>query len=89
VDGIDATAGITTHDENEARTNRAMLGRAQRVVVLADGSKLGRTTLARMGEIHDVHEVITDSSAAPGAVAAIRRAGVRVTVVEAGSAEDR
>jgi DeoR family transcriptional regulator of aga operon len=89
VDGIDATAGITTHDENEARTNRAMLGRARQVVVLADGSKLGRTTLARMGDIQDVHEVITDSSAAPGAVAAIRRAGVRVTVVEVGSAEDR
>ena len=89
VDGIDATAGITTHDENEARTNRAMLGRAQRVVVLADGSKLGRTTLARMGDIQDVHEVITDSSAAPAAVAAIRQAGVRVTVVEVTSAKDR
>ena len=66
-----------------------MLGRARRVVVLADGSKLGQTTLARMGGIEDVHEVVTDSSAAPGAVTAIRRVGVRVTVVEAGSARDR
>ncbi|WP_410608045.1 DeoR/GlpR family DNA-binding transcription regulator [Amycolatopsis sp. lyj-109] len=88
VDGIDA-AGITTHDENEARTNRAMLGRARRVVVLADGSKLGRTTLARMGDIQDVHEVITDSSAASGAVAELRRAGVRVTVVEVGATGER
>jgi DeoR family transcriptional regulator of aga operon len=42
-----------------------------------------------MGDIQDVHEVITDASAAAGAVAAIRRAGVRVTVVEVGSAQDR
>ncbi len=89
VDGIDASAGITTHDENEARTNRAMLGRARRVIVVADGSKLGQTTLARMGDIQDVHEVITDRSAAPDAVAAIQRAGVRVTVVEVASAKKR
>lgn len=82
VDGIDATAGITTHDENEARTNRAMLSRAKRVVVMADGSKLGQATLARIADIQDVHEVITDLSADPAAVAAIRAAGVRVTVVE-------
>ncbi|MBP2328243.1 DeoR family transcriptional regulator of aga operon [Kibdelosporangium banguiense] len=88
VDGIDASAGITTHDENEARTNHAMLGRARRVVVLADGSKIGQTTLARMGDIQDVHEVITDQSAAPEAVAAIQRAGVRVTVVEVACARD-
>jgi DeoR family transcriptional regulator, aga operon transcriptional repressor len=72
-----------THDEDEARTNRAMLSRAQRVVVMADGSKLGTAALARISDIHDVHEVITDLSADPAAVAAIQAAGVRVTVVEA------
>ncbi|MGW5718473.1 DeoR/GlpR family DNA-binding transcription regulator [Amycolatopsis sp. NPDC003865] len=82
VDGIDAAGGITTHDENEARTNRAMLGRAQRVVVIADGSKLGRRTLARIGDITEVDELITDPSADSGSVAAIRAAGVRVTVVD-------
>ncbi|MEU3645704.1 DeoR/GlpR family DNA-binding transcription regulator [Lentzea sp. NPDC034063] len=82
VDGVDVTAGITTHDENEARTNRAMLSRAKQVIVMADGSKLGKATLARIADIHDVHEVITDLSADPAAVAAIRAAGVRVTVVE-------
>ncbi|WP_245743440.1 DeoR/GlpR family DNA-binding transcription regulator [Lentzea fradiae] len=87
VDGIDAVAGITTHDENEARTNRAMLSRAKRVVVMADGSKLGQATLARIADIQDVHEVVTDLSADPAAVAAIRAAGVRVTVVEVKAAK--
>ncbi|MFD4637317.1 DeoR/GlpR family DNA-binding transcription regulator [Lentzea sp. NPDC058436] len=88
VDGIDAAAGITTHDENEARTNRAMLARAQRVIVMADGSKLGKATLARIADVQDVHEVITDLSADPAAVAAIRAAGVRVTVVEVTTTKD-
>ncbi len=82
VDGIDAAGGITTHDENEARTNRAMLARAQRVVVIADGSKLGKRTLARIGDITEVDELITDSSADAGSVAAIRASGVRVTLVD-------
>ncbi|UOZ05557.1 DeoR/GlpR family DNA-binding transcription regulator [Amycolatopsis sp. WQ 127309] len=81
VDGIDAEGGITTHDENEARTNRAMLSRAQRVVVVADGSKLGRRTLARIADIGEVHELITDASAGQENVAVLRAAGVRVTVV--------
>lgn len=82
VDGIDAAGGITTHDENEARTNRAMITRAQRVVVVADGSKLGTLTLARIADITEVHEVVTDPSADPAAVEAIRSAGVEVTVTE-------
>jgi DeoR family transcriptional regulator of aga operon len=84
VDGIDVVGGITTHDENEARTDRAMLVRAQRVVVVADGSKLGRSTLARIADVTEVHEVITDASADPAQLAAIRDAGVEVTVADAG-----
>jgi DeoR family transcriptional regulator of aga operon len=84
VDGIDVVGGITTHDENEARTDRAMLVRAQRVVVVADGSKLGRITLARIADVTEVHEVITDASADPAQLAAIRGAGVEVVVADAG-----
>ena len=41
VDGVSAAAGVTTHDETEARTNHAMVTKAQRTVVVADGSKVG------------------------------------------------
>ena len=80
VDGISATAGVTTHDEIEARTNAAMLDKAQRVIVVADGSKIGRVMLAHIAPIDAVHEVITDSSADERELEAIRRAGVRVSV---------
>ena len=80
VDGISAAAGITTHDEIEARTNGAMLSKAQRVIVVADGSKIGRVMLAHIAPITAVHEVVTDASADEREVELIRRAGVLVTV---------
>lgn len=40
VDGISPVAGFTTHHEVEAHTNRALVRAAERVVVVADSSKL-------------------------------------------------
>ena len=62
-DGISAASGVTTHDETEARTNQAMVAKAQRTVVVADGSKVGRIALAQMATIGQVAMLITDSSA--------------------------
>ncbi|MEJ5946703.1 DeoR/GlpR family DNA-binding transcription regulator [Pseudokineococcus basanitobsidens] len=81
VDGI-STEGLTTHDEVEAGVDAAMLRRAQRVLVVADGTKLGRVHLARICPLADVDELITDAGAPPEEVAALRRAGLAVTVVE-------
>jgi DeoR family transcriptional regulator of aga operon len=80
-DGISAGGGVTTHDETEARTNNAMVTHAQRTVVVADGSKIGRLALARVTEISNVHTLITDASADPDELDNIRAAGVEVVVV--------
>ncbi|MFZ7089310.1 DeoR/GlpR family DNA-binding transcription regulator [Curtobacterium sp. RRHDQ10] len=80
-DGISAEGGITTHDDTEARTNRMMVAGAERVVVVCDGSKVGRRTTAPMGDIRDVAVLVTDDQAPADAVAAIRAAGVDVFVV--------
>lgn len=80
VDGISAAGAVTTHDEIEARTNRAMLLRAGRVVVVADGTKVGRATLARIADLDRVDELVTDAAADAGELDALRAAGVRVTV---------
>ena len=81
VDGISFEAGLMTHHEVEAHTNLALMERARRSVVVADSSKIGRTAFARICAIERVHELITDGAADDGAVAAIRDAGVAVTVV--------
>jgi len=81
VDGISVDGGLTTYHEVEAATNRMLISRARRVVVVADGSKVGRLALARICTIDAVDELITDASADPGEVARLRSAGVAVTEV--------
>ena len=84
VDGIDANAGLTTHDEVEAHTNASMVDRAARVIVVADGSKVGRVLLARICAIDKVTELVTDSSADARALELLRAQGVLVHVVGGG-----
>jgi DeoR family transcriptional regulator of aga operon len=83
VDGISPTAGLTTHHEVEAQTNRALVRAASRAAVVADSSKLGRRGFAKIGDLDLVSDLITDSDAPADAVAALRRAGVRVHQVDA------
>jgi len=81
-DGISAAGGVTTHDETEARTNHAMVAKAQRVIVVADGSKVGRVTFAKMADLSEIDDLVTDSSANPEALALIARTGTVVHVVD-------
>ncbi len=81
VDGISVEAGCTTHHEVEAHSNRALIKRARRAIVVADGSKLGRVTFARICELHEIDELITDDGADPGQLAQLRDGGVRVRTV--------
>jgi DeoR family transcriptional regulator of aga operon len=79
VDGISAESGCTTHHEVEAYTNRTLIRRARRVVVVADGSKLGRVAFARICTVAEVDELITDTAADPREIRRIEDAGVRVS----------
>ncbi|MBA2522786.1 MAG: DeoR/GlpR transcriptional regulator [Solirubrobacterales bacterium] len=81
VDGISLEAGCTTHHEVEAYTNRALIKRAQRAVVVADGSKLGAVAFARICQVDEIDELITDEGADPDQLAQLRDGGVRVRMV--------
>ncbi|WP_392675195.1 hypothetical protein [Streptomyces sp. LN785] len=59
-----------------------MIGRAGRVVVVADGSEVGRNLLARVVGVDAVDELITDSSADQAEPAAIRAQNVKVTIAD-------
>ena len=83
-DGISALAGATTHDETEAKTNLAMVLHAERVLVVADGSKVGRVTLAKVADLEQIHELVTDSTADPDELERIAAAGVTIHVVDVG-----
>ncbi|MFJ3494133.1 DeoR/GlpR family DNA-binding transcription regulator [Streptomyces sp. NPDC086091] len=79
VDGIGAARGCTTHDPLEAATNRAFVEGSSRAVVVADHSKVGKATLARICPIEMVTSLITDEDVDPEEAARIGARGVRVT----------
>jgi DeoR family fructose operon transcriptional repressor len=78
--GISAAHGFSTPDEAEAATKRAMVRAAQRSVVLADSSKLGREHLVRFAALEDVDALVTDGDADPSAIAELEQAGIEVVV---------
>lgn len=78
--GIDADAGVTAGDEEEAAINRIMVARAQRSVIVADATKFGTAGFSRICALDDVEAVLTDSEADPAAVERVRSAGPEVIV---------
>jgi DeoR family fructose operon transcriptional repressor len=76
--GISPGHGFSTPDEAEAATKRAMVRAAQRVIVLADSSKIGREHLVRFAGLDDVDVLITDDGADPAVVAELETMGIEV-----------
>ncbi|MBW8872134.1 MAG: DeoR/GlpR transcriptional regulator [Leifsonia sp.] len=78
--GVDPSGGITNVNLPEADLKRVMVRSAERAVVVADGTKLGRTHLGRIAAVDEVAELITGESAPRAAVDALREAGLPVVV---------
>ena len=81
VDGITVAGGLTTHHDIEAHTNRVLISRARRVIVVADGSKVGRLAFSRICDVSSVHELITDASASAPELKRLADAGIVITTV--------
>jgi DeoR family transcriptional regulator of aga operon len=81
VDGISSFSGLTTHHEVEAHTDRSLIVRARRVVVVAGSSKVGKVAFARICGLDCVSDLITDAAADPALLAPVAEAGVEITLV--------
>ena len=82
VDGVSASAGFTTHHEVEAHTNRALVRAAERVIVVADSSKVGRRGFAKIGDIAVASDIVTDAGVDPRTSRRLRAARAKVHVVD-------
>ena len=87
VGGVSGGGGFTGADLRESSMIRHMIERAERVVVLADSSKFGRTAFAQIGELSIADTLITEKAPAAEIGAALAEAGVELLIPEA--AEDR
>jgi DeoR family transcriptional regulator, aga operon transcriptional repressor len=81
VDGISTASGLTTHHEAEAHTNRALIERARRAIVVADSSKIGNTAFARICPVEEIDELITGAGSDHAQIERLRDSGLTVTPV--------
>jgi DeoR family transcriptional regulator of aga operon len=78
--GIHPGAGITNINLPEANVKRAMIEASQRCIVMADSSKIGTRTLARVCTIDQVDVLVTDSDVRDADVDWLKERGVDVIV---------
>lgn len=78
--GISLTRGLTTPDPAEAAVKRAIMGAAQRTVLLADHSKFGADHFARFGSVDQLDTIVTDSALDSRLCRELESAGPRVVL---------
>jgi DeoR family transcriptional regulator of aga operon len=78
VDGIDARQGASARNEAEAGINKILVERAERVIVVADATKVGQRAFARICGLDAVDTLVTDRSATDAQLEPFEAAGVEV-----------
>jgi DeoR/GlpR family transcriptional regulator of sugar metabolism len=84
--GLSERWGLTELTDEEAEVQRTAIDRAERVVVIADGSKLGAVTPAVVAAAARIDAIVTDASAPPTELDALAANGREIVV--AGAARD-
>lgn len=79
--GFDTETGLTSPNLAEAETNRILISRAQRVVVLADSTKWRNVGLASWGGLDDADVLITDDLLKPAVRAELASTGTELILV--------
>src|SRR5215472_943441 len=77
---VAAAFGVTELEDDLADVNRAAIANSDRLVVLADGSKIGASAHAIVAPARAISTLVTSAGAPAGELAALRDAGVEVVV---------
>lgn len=78
--GLSIAHGLSTPDQSEAAAKNAMIRSAQRVVVLADSSKIGHESTVRFGDLEQVDVLITDDGLSADDQATLKAHDIEVVV---------
>jgi DeoR/GlpR family transcriptional regulator of sugar metabolism len=76
--GISADGYVMAHDLGDAAVKQALAASAGRRILVADGTKFGRSALAVAGELASFDILVTDTSAPAGPLARLEASGVEV-----------
>jgi len=78
--GLTLEQGLTDANPDEVALKRKLASLVSEVTVLVDGSKLGKVAFAPLLAVDEIRRVVTDKSAAPEIIAALRERGIEVLV---------
>ena len=78
VDGISPKTGVTCSDMLRADVSSRAVYKSEKMFILTDLSKIGRTAMSRVCTLDHVNCLITDSAIPPSAKDAFEEAGIPV-----------
>ncbi|MET6990481.1 DeoR/GlpR family DNA-binding transcription regulator [Sediminicola arcticus] len=81
VDGIDLEYGLSTTHLEEAQLNKRMLSAAEKIILLVDSSKFGKKSFAKICDLDQIDEIITDRGISPSLIEKLEEKGIKVTVI--------
>ncbi len=79
---MEVDSGFSSPNFSEARTNRLLMKRSRKVVILADHSKWGSQGFASFGKLGDADTLITDQGMPPAVVELLRAHVAEVLLAE-------
>ncbi|MBU5670501.1 DeoR/GlpR family DNA-binding transcription regulator [Paenibacillus brevis] len=78
VSGISLAEGLTDYGIGEIQLKKKMLERSQKVIVLADSSKLDTVSLTKVCGLDKIDRIVTDCGAGRDVIEKYRQAGVTI-----------
>lgn len=87
--GFDGVRGASEYHREEGSVKRAAVRAADRVIVAADHSKLGRVQLVHVASIASITAIVTDGDPEVATLVAAREAGVQVVCAMAPNEQPR
>ena len=81
VNGV-SPKGVSVNNVQEAGVKGKMIAAADRVIVLADASKIGLDSFALLASLEHVHALVTDSKVIPDSLEQLRESGLEVLLAQ-------
>lgn len=81
VDGIDLEYGLSTTHLEEAQLNKRMLTAAQKIILLVDSSKFGKKSFAKICDLEQIDEIITDKGISLSLIEKLEEKGITVSII--------
>ena len=83
VGGMSPEDGLTEYNLEDALVKKPLIQNAHQRIVVADSSKIGRTTFTSVAPLSTVNTLITDSDLPPEILQDLQKLGIEVLLVEA------